>query len=207
MLKKLIYFFLNSFLFASVQSDITTIHVLKNRLNKIDNTHLLFTQQIKTSNDNIIEINKGELWIKQPNLFHCHIFDPIESFLISDGSTVWFYVPNIKQVTAYNLKTNIIDNIFLKLLFHDNILKWYKYDIIQKKDWFYLTPFHFNHTYSKKYQIKINDRGIIEQFNIIESHGQCISFYLFKQHITAIDMNKFQFIIDNKDIQLDDQRL
>lgn len=205
MIKLIIYFFLNFFLFTFIKADIVSVNILKNRLKQIDNFYICFVQKVDTIDNNIKEINHGELWIKKPNLFHCHIFDPEESFLISDGKTIWFYVPIIKQVTAYNLKNSIIDNIFLKLLLNHDVYKWNDYDIIQKEDCFYINPNFFEYCDCKKYKIKINDKGIISQFCIFEPNRPEINYHLYNQQVGSIDISKFQFII-SEDIQLDDQR-
>lgn len=205
MIKLIIYFFLNFFLFISIQADNVTVGTLKNRLKQIDDSYMCFIQKINTSEDDIKEINRGELWIKRPNLFHCHMFDPEESFLISDGITIWFYVPVIKQVTAYNFQKVIDNNILFKLLFDDDISQWNDYCVIQQNDLFYLNPIFLKNINSSRYKIKINDHGILNQFSIFESNTKQINCYLFNQRIESIDINKFRFVI-SEDIQFDDQR-
>lgn len=202
---RLLIFFLGILLFTFVKSDIISTNSLKNRLKNMDNVYACFSQKVDTSDNNVKEINQGELWIKQPNLFHCHISSPRESFLISDGKTIWFYVPIIGQVIMYNFATNLMDNIFLKLLFNSNTFEWDSFDITQKQDWFYLRSICSDNANFKKYKLKINEKGIIDQFSIIEPHGQCINYYLFNQRIKPINISKFQFNI-SRDIQVDDQR-
>lgn len=180
-------------------------YVLKNRLNLVNNFYVHFVQKISFSDKKEIEIIRGELWIKQPNLFHWHVIEPQESFLISDGETLWFYIPLIHQVTAYYLKNVVAKNIFLKLLFIKDANIWNDYIITQKKDWFYLKPVYCDENSIKEFKIKITDCGIIDRFNIVKNNNQNIDYYLFNPCINTINIDKFCFVL-SKDIQLDDQR-
>lgn len=205
-IKLLIYFFLNIFIFIPIKANIDSTYILQHRLKQIDDFYVCFVQKIYTTNRDFEKISRGELWIKKPNLFHCRIYDPEESLLISDGTTIWFYTPRLNQVTAYKLNTRIVNIDFLKLLLYSSTSIWHTYRITQEQDWFYLKPILSKEKYHKQYQIKINNHGIISNFNIIESSGtQYISYYLFNQCNKSIDINKFQFSIP-ADTQIDDQR-
>lgn len=206
MTKQLIYFFFSFFLFIPItllKAD--TLCILQNRIKQIDNFYACFVQNISNSDGTIIESGKGKLWIKKPNLFHLHIIKPEEIHLISDGITLWFYTPTIKQVTAYCLKKNIINNIFLKLLCNDDISEYKKYSITQHQDWFYLKPILNNDLNLKEFKININNCGIINQFAIAESNNQYIGYNLSNQNTYPININQFSFIIP-KDVLFDDQR-
>lgn len=206
MLKQIIYFFLSIILYVPFEllGD-DALYILKNRIQQMDNFYACFVQRINNIDGTVIESGQGELWIKRPNFFHYHILNPEEIFLISDGKTLWFYVPVIKQVTAYCLKNRIIDNIFLKLLFNYDISELQAYNIIQKKNWFYLEPIVNNDINFKKCKIKITEQGIIDRFLLVESNGQYVDYTLFNQHTKSVDANKFSFTI-SEGIQLDDQR-
>ncbi|CAD83451.1 outer membrane lipoprotein carrier protein precursor [Candidatus Blochmanniella floridana] len=208
-MKLFIYFFC---LIVFLSSSICVVHslepycVLKNRLNLINNLYVHFVQKINFCNMKEIELIRGELWIKRPNLFYCHVMGSQESFLISDGKTLWFYVPTIKQVTAYCLENIISNNVFLQLLFMSNTNIWQDYTITQKKDWFYFKSSYDDGKHIKQFKIKITDRGIIDQFSIIQENKQHIDYYLSNQCVNLINQDKFCFTLSD-DIQLDDQRM
>lgn len=205
-MKQIIYFFLSILIFSSTRLfGHDELRILQNRIKQVDNFYSYFVQKINNIDGKTIELGTGELWIKKPNLFHCHMLTPEEVFLISDGNTCWFYVPDIKQVTAHCLKKIITDNIFLRLLLNDNFSEYKHYNIIQKDNWFYLQSISVDHTQLKECHIKITDRGIIDQFIIIEPNGQSIDYYLSRQNTKSINLNKFYFSVP-KNVHLDDQR-
>lgn len=199
--------FFNIFLlgFTKIYAD-SSYQNLKNRLNQITDLYAYIIQKTNSLEKSTeIEVARGELWIKRPNLFHWHLINPEENFLISNGKNVWFYVPRLKQVTIYCLKNKIIDNIFYRLLFNNKSYIWSDYFIKQKDDWFYLKPILGNYDNIKKIGIKINNYGIIKQISIFEKNGQIINFYLSNQNFISNNINKFIFIVSD-DIQVDDQR-
>lgn len=206
MIKQIIYTTLSIILLTSAKLlEQDASFILQKRINQIDNLYAHFIQKMNNTDGQEIEIGQGELWIKRPNLFHCHFFNPEEIFLTSDGITLWLYIPVIKQVTAYCLKDSCFDNVFFKLLSNNNTFFCTKYKITQENDWFYLQPVFHNATNIKKCKIKIDNHGIINQFIIIELDKQVISYDLFDQSTQVIDINKFSFTIP-QDVQLDDQR-
>lgn len=205
MIKQLIYIFIiNIITIFSVIADDTSKKILQNRLNKIDNLYVRFIQKINNIDSAILEEYQGELWIKRPNFFYWHMMYPEENFLISDGETLWFYVSSIKQVTAFWIKSVIIDNIFWALITDNNILIWNNYDVSQQGDLFFLqaTCSDIN---IKDCEIEITNCGIIRRFSFVEFNGQSIDYYLSEQNNNEINVSQFFFNIP-KDVQLDDQR-
>ncbi|URJ28373.1 outer membrane lipoprotein chaperone LolA [Candidatus Blochmannia vicinus (nom. nud.)] len=195
--------FLSVVIIISAISDDTSVITLRDRLKKINYFYARFTQKVINANDNILLEGYGELWIKRPNLFNWHMISPEENFLISDGKTLWFYVPFIKQVTAYWLQ-NFSDNIFFMLFSDNNIHKWDNYNVIQRGDFFYLIPIRDNCNL-QECRVKITNCGTIEQFSIFEKKDQYIDYYLLDQNNNTIDIKNFSFNF-SEDIQLDEQR-
>ncbi|URJ25524.1 outer membrane lipoprotein chaperone LolA [Blochmannia endosymbiont of Camponotus sp.] len=204
MMQQIIYaVFLSVIVVTTVIADDASVFVLQNRLKKINNLYVHFIQKVINSDNDMVLECRGELWIKRPNLFNWHMISPEENFLISDGKTLWFYIPSIKQVTAYRLR-NFSDNIFFMLFSSNNIYEWNEYTVSQQGDFFYLIPISNNFNL-KECRIKITDRGTIEKFSFFEEKGQHVDYYLLDQNNNDIDIGKFYFI-PSKDIQLDDQR-
>lgn len=205
-MKIIIYFFLNVLLFIPIHSfGHDASYILKNRMKQINNFHACFIQKISDITGKTIQSGQGELWIKRPNFFYYHILSPEENFLISDGETLWFYVPVIKQATAFCLKNSINNNFFLKFLFDYDLSEYKKYNVIQKKNWFHLQPILHDYSNLEEFKIKITDQGVIDRIILIASNGQHVDYYLSKQSTQSIDTNKFSFIL-TEDVQLDDQR-
>ncbi|ADV33781.1 outer membrane lipocarrier protein LolA [Candidatus Blochmanniella vafra str. BVAF] len=205
--KLIVHICFSMFMLQSIQTQvISSSSVLQNRLNLVNKFYVNFIQKVYFFDyEENIEIARGELWVKRPNLFRWHFTDPEEFVLVSDGQTVWFYVPKLKQVVAYCLKNQIAGNIFLELLFSSNLFVYQNYIILQKEDWFYLKSMHDNSLHIKECAIQINKDGVINQINVEEENGQRVNYYLSNQCVNFIDKDKFNFFI-SKDMQLDDQR-
>ncbi|URJ31102.1 outer membrane lipoprotein chaperone LolA [Blochmannia endosymbiont of Camponotus sp.] len=204
MINQVIYaVFLSIIIMMPAISDDTSVITLRNRLKKINDFYARFTQKVISANNDILLEAYGELWVKRPNLFHWHMISPEENFLISDGKTLWFYIPFIKQVTAYWLQ-NFSDNIFFMLFSDNNAYKWDNYNVIQQGEFFYLIPIRDNCNL-QEFRVKITDCGTIEQFSVFEKKDQYVDYYLLDQNNNTIDIKKFYFDV-SKDIQLDEQR-
>lgn len=206
MMKQIIYagFLSVIMIIITAVADDTSVFILQNRLKKISNFYVHFVQKVVNSDNNTILESHGELWVKRPNLFNWHMISPEENFLISDGKTLWFYIPSIKQATAYWLH-DFSDNIFFMLFFSDNVYSWNEYIVSQQGDFFSLIPVGNNFDL-KECRIEITACGSIERFSIFEEKGQRVDYYLLnKKSNNSIDISKFDFI-PSADIQLDDQR-
>lgn len=204
MLKQLMYvFLLNIFMTCFVIADETPIVVLKNRLAKINNLYVHFVQKTNKVNSNIIEECQGEMWIKRPHFFYWHMTFPEENFVISDGISLWFYIPMIKQITVYPVK-NISDNVFLMLFFKDNDLLWNNCNVYQKGNYFFLEFIH-SHVDVKECRIMITDCGIIKQYSIVEFNGEYTEYHLSKHNNSEINITRFSLNVPHG-VQLDDQR-
>ncbi|ARC54765.1 hypothetical protein AOQ88_00610 [Candidatus Riesia sp. GBBU] len=174
---------------------------LKNRLDKIDNLYSEFIQKTINERKEIIE-NKGELWIKKPNLFHFYIRYPEEYRVISDGKNIWIYDASVNQVTIRYLKD--FYNIPMLFIYVRNFAKFFGYSVDQKDDDFTLSK-----KYGKKnllFLININKEGKIKKFSIEENKKQKILYCLKSQKIKPlISIENFKFIPKNN-VLVDDQR-
>ncbi|WP_159715418.1 outer membrane lipoprotein chaperone LolA [Blochmannia endosymbiont of Camponotus nipponensis] len=204
MFKRVIYaLFFNVVVVIAVVANDISVCVLQNRLKKINNFYAHFIQKVIDADSNMLLEAYGELWVKCPNLFNWHMISPEENFLISDGKTLWFYIPSLKQVTTYWLK-NFSNNIFFMLFSNENMYKWDDYNVFQQEDFFSLIPIH-NDISLKEYRIEITDCGTIKGFSFIEKQGQRVDYNLSEQNNNIIDIKKFYFVL-SEDIQLDEQR-
>ncbi|WHL24743.1 MAG: outer membrane lipoprotein chaperone LolA [Candidatus Blochmannia vicinus] len=204
MINQVVYIiFFSVAVIISAIADDTSVITLRNRLKKINDFYARFTQKVISANNDILLEGHGELWVKRPNLFNWHMIFPEENFLISDGKTLWFYIPFIKQVTAYWLQ-NFSDNILFMLFSDNNVYKWDNYNVIQKGDCFYLIPMCDNCNL-QECRVKISDCGRIERFSVFEKKDQYVDYYLLDQNNNTIDIRKFNFAL-SEDIQLDEQR-
>ncbi|UDG79822.1 outer membrane lipoprotein chaperone LolA [Candidatus Steffania adelgidicola] len=177
--------------------------VLKNRLNKINSFYAHFVQKVTGTSGDLIQEGKGEIWVKRPNLFNWHITEPDESRLISDGKTLWFYNPFVKQATANYLKKSIENTPFM-LILTSNSEDWRQYHVRQDGNDFWLVP-KSDEGNPKEFRINITDNGTMKAFSIVEHDGLCSVYELKNQKQTFIDNVQFKFTIP-QNATLDDQR-
>ncbi|VFP85829.1 Outer-membrane lipoprotein carrier protein [Candidatus Erwinia haradaeae] len=185
----------------SVQCDTATI--LQKRLEKIDSFQAEFHQKVIDTKNTLIQEGSGYIWLHRPNQIHWKMIYPDESDFISDGNTLWFYSPSIKQVSIYCMK-NIIHNTPLMLVIHNQSHDWKQYHLLQQGDKFIFTP---KKLYSNiiKFIIDVSKNGNITQLSIFEKSGVCIYYILSKPNSAFIDPKKFQFSIP-PEFTIDDHR-
>ncbi|VFP80249.1 Outer-membrane lipoprotein carrier protein [Candidatus Erwinia haradaeae] len=186
---------------SSVQYDIATI--LQKRLEKNKNFQAQFYQKVIDKNNILIQEGYGCMWLHRPNQLYWKMLYPNESDLISDGNTLWFYNPSIKQVSIYCMK-NIIQNTPLMLAICNRSHDWKQYYLLQQGDKFIFTP---KELYSniKEFTINVSKNGNINQLSLFEKDGVYIRYILSKPNFTPINSEKFQFSIP-PGVTIDDHR-
>lgn len=63
-----------------------------------------FTQVTTDANGNEIQRSTGHLWITKPSKFRSLTNPPMEQVLVSDGELLWYYDPDLEQVTIQKLE-------------------------------------------------------------------------------------------------------
>ena len=62
-----------------------------------------FIQIVVNGNGNEVQESRGSLKAKRPGLFYWETTQPHSQFIVSDGSTVEVYDPDLEQVTVHRL--------------------------------------------------------------------------------------------------------
>ena len=68
-----------------------------------------FVQQVFDENLSRIDESQGTLRLQRPNRFRFEYFPPLPTLIVSDGTRVWLYDPELKQVTVRRVDTTIGD--------------------------------------------------------------------------------------------------
>lgn len=176
---------------------------LKMRLNKINSFHANFMQKVTSVDGNLIQQGEGQLWIKRPNLFNWHITSPDESWLISDGTNLWFYNPFVEQVTVTLLSEATTDTPFM-LITRNDPSDWQRYQISQNGNDFLLTATQ-NKGNLKCFSITVQPDGTIQQFSAVEQDGQRSLYQLKDLQNSHVDSDTFKFV-PSPGVTVDDQR-
>lgn len=180
--------------------------ILKYRLNKINNLHANFTQEIIDKKGKLIQKGKGELWLKHPSKFNFNFFYPDKLSIISNGKTLWIYNKVFNQVIISWLKENIEKSPIFFIINHNNlnkILNFYK--VTKKGNKFIFFALKNNFFDIKEFSITILKNGEITYFSVVDCNY--ISIYnLNSKVLKFIKDEKFNFLI-KKNLVVDDQRI
>ncbi|MFP3029341.1 MAG: outer membrane lipoprotein chaperone LolA [Arsenophonus sp.] len=176
---------------------------LQIRLNKINSFHANFTQKATSIDGNLIQQGEGQLWIKRPNLFNFHMVSPDESWLVSDGTNLWFYNPFVEQVILTLLSQTTTETPFM-LIIRNDLQDWKRYKISQNGNNFLLKTTQ-NNGNLKHFSITIQPDGTIQEFVAVEQDGKMSSYHFKGQQNSNLDNKKFKFN-PPEGLTIDDQR-
>lgn len=201
MLKTCKVFFLVFFLFPLfVYSSEGAKKELQMRLFKISFFSAQFKQEIYEDGF-LTEEGEGEFWLSRPNLFNWQVKEPDPISIISDGKTIWYYTPEVAQVTLFSPQQ--IDKLQLFHLLTDvKSQSWQDYTISQQDDRFLLIP---KDPTLNRYELVISKKGELQQMIIAEAEDQKTIYSLTRQNHQKTPSSKFKFVVP-KNVTIDDQR-
>lgn len=180
---------------------------LMGKLARLDFFNASFTQKIFSDSGDLLQQGKGKLAISKPNLVNWQTTEPDETFIISDGDTLWFYDPFIEQATAYNLAQSIHNTPILLLTSNDEAL-WQQYSVQQSADNFVITPLTQN---SQIKSLTINfaadkPQEQLSEFSFVDATGQISTIILADfDAVTPPDKSLFDFNLP-QGVRLEDKR-
>lgn len=176
---------------------------LNARLSQNDGFSADFTQKVTSPEGEVLLDGKGSADISRPSLFRWKTSTPDETLLVSDGKNVWYYSPFVEQVTILSQEQATAQTPFV-LLTRNRASDWANYDVTQSNDTFTLKPTAAD-TSVGTFQIKINAKGVVQQFNVIEQDGQKSQFEFSHFSMKKPDAAIFSFSVP-KGVEVDDQR-
>ncbi|GLT15820.1 outer membrane lipoprotein chaperone LolA [Vibrio algivorus] len=176
---------------------------LNARLSQNDGFSADFTQKVTSPEGEVLLDGKGSADISRPSLFRWKTSAPDETLLVSDGKNVWYYSPFVEQVTILSQEQATAQTPFV-LLTRNRASDWANYDVTQSNDTFTLKPTAAD-TSVGTFQIKINAKGVVQQFNVIEQDGQKSQFEFSHFSMKKPDAAIFSFSVP-KGVEVDDQR-
>jgi outer membrane lipoprotein carrier protein len=59
-----------------------------------------FVQQVRDSEDSVLEEASGRVWLSRPGRFRWHYAEPFEREIVSDGERLWMFDAELEQVTV-----------------------------------------------------------------------------------------------------------
>lgn len=104
----------------SAAAEETVKEVVNNLQGKYDQTRdfsATFTQETISKSIGAPAVINGKVYIKKPGMMLWEYTDPKKQQIISDGQTLWFYLPDDKQVRIYKTAEAFENLPFLNFLF------------------------------------------------------------------------------------------
>lgn len=77
--------------------------ILDNFLDNLQTLHAQFEQRQFSETGKLLEISKGEVYVKRPGKFRWEYQSPYDQLIVADGRSVWIYDKDLEQVTIKNL--------------------------------------------------------------------------------------------------------
>ena len=155
-------------------------------------------QLILSQDGRQIQVLQAELVMQKPNRLSWHVTEPYEELLISDGESLWYYEPDLEQVSIQGFPNNVENNPIL-LLNDDLEAIEEAYEVTmgyvdKEVKQYFLLPLATSSSYER---ISMTFAGLdLLQMQFESSVGQLTSFSFTKiTNNTMIDPAKFSFKI------------
>jgi outer membrane lipoprotein carrier protein len=103
---------------AAAEETVTeVINNLQARYDQTKDFSATFTQETISKSIGAPAVINGKVYIKKPGMMFWEYTDPKKQQIISDGQTLWFYIPDDKQVRIYKTSEAFENLPFLNFLF------------------------------------------------------------------------------------------
>ncbi|MCG9749330.1 outer membrane lipoprotein chaperone LolA [Vibrio brasiliensis] len=176
---------------------------LSQRLQMNDGFSADFSQQLISPEGDVVMEGQGNVEIARPSLFRWTTTAPDENVLVSDGKSLWYYSPFIEQVSIYWQEQATEQTPFV-LLTRNRASDWDNYKVEQQGNTFTLTPTAAD-TNQGQFKLKIDAKGKVEGFSVVEQDGQQSNFTFNNIKLTKPSADRFTFAIP-QGVEVDDQR-
>ena len=164
----------------------------------------LFTLETFIKSVGAPSIVNGRVYFKKPGMMRWEYTDPIQDQIISDGETLWYYIPKDKQVRIYKSSEAFEKDFFMGLLYGEGDLNKDFSATLQKLDdektkIYYLvdlTPKDERASIMKILMLVSKDNFLAQQINIYDRMGN-ITRIAFKDIVlnTGLKNSFFHFIV------------
>jgi len=185
----------NIFAQQSVKSDTQKLSLF---LKSMDDVQANFVQHTLDGNQSLLNTQKGVLFLSKPNKFKWESAAPYEQILVSNGSTLWQYDPDLEQATIQKLDERLSSTPVL-LLSGDYKKLSSEYDVygetLQDESHFVLIPKR-NDALFDRLRLEFNGQQNLTRMVIKDEVGQqtIITLSSVKKHLN-FDDSIFEFTV------------
>jgi outer membrane lipoprotein carrier protein len=183
--------------FAS-EADSPDTQLLTSFLNGIDNIVAEYVQHTHDGNNSLLQTQKGRLSLTRPNKFKWESYAPYEQVLVSNGSTLWQYDPDLEQVTIQKLDNRLSSTPVLLLSGNSKDVSK-EYDVysekLQDEYHFVLIPKRTD-TLFDRLRLEFNPEKVLRRMVIKDEVGQKTVITLSGvKKLTNITPETYEFIV------------
>lgn len=162
---------------------------------EVDRYTATFTQVVLDDAHKPVQESKGRLWIERPNKFRWNYDAPTKQQIVSDGSRLWVYDEDLKQVTVRSLKQGLLDTPAMLLAGRARVDE--QFDVKDagsenNLEWVQLVPKKKD---SGIDQVRLGfERGRLKSIELLDGLGQTTRYTLSSGlENQPIDPNRFTF--------------
>lgn len=206
---KYIAFLIIFFFHVSAHAD-TAATTLSQLLKNIQTMRADFTQTITDKNAKQVQHSTGQMALQRPGKFRWEVKKPVAQVVVTNGSRLWIYDPDLEQVTI-RLLTKEVGQSPAMLLSNTNIVLEKDYMVATTNEnnsslnWFLLKPKNKNSIFAviklgfsssqireMVLQDQLGHTTSIEFYNIKLNPGLSSSLFAFRvpPHVDVIDETK-----------------
>ncbi|OGT29637.1 MAG: outer membrane lipoprotein carrier protein LolA [Gammaproteobacteria bacterium RIFCSPHIGHO2_12_FULL_35_23] len=171
---------------------------LNSKLAGITSITANFKQQVLSEDGTPLQTSKGSMAILRPGKFRWTTTSPLNQIIITNGTKLWIYEPDLEQVTIQNLTNNIGQTPLLLLTNKDIVLQnnflVEQISTTQVGEWFKLLPKANNSSFK---QITIGFvQNKITYLKLLNQLGQTTEIFFSQVKINSpLSANLFSFKI------------
>lgn len=100
---------------AQETASASPLQELVNTLAETSSMQAQVEQLILSQDGRQIQALQAELIMQKPDLMNWHVTEPYEEFMVSDGVSLWYYEPDLEQVSIQDFPNDVENNPILLL--------------------------------------------------------------------------------------------
>ena len=89
------------------KADAAAVQELNQLLNNVKSFSADFIQTVQDARGNILQDSVGSMKVKRPHRFYWHVTAPFEQLVVSNGSVIWIYDPDLEQAIEQSLDAQV----------------------------------------------------------------------------------------------------
>lgn len=189
---------------AAVQSQLDARAELKSRLEALTGFSAHFKQELTDTNDVVMTVGEGVLYLLRPHHFLMHSKTPDELAFFTQGNDLYYYDAAVNQLTISSL-AGLSTNPLMLLADVGNV-SWDDYEVRREGEFFIVVPRNSQDVRNLILAFSQDGSGpsYLSALTIRMDDGTT-NFYLFTKPSFEVDPSVFDFPLP-ADVEIDDLR-